>query len=238
MSKRTVFFTHIPKTAGSSLHKTVFGPSLPSASEKRPKGLRDLITDGRTYRYVHGHMPYGYHRFISMSGPPLYFVVLRDPVERAISQYYNILHPGGNKEVPDHPDYETARKYTLNEFYRLPRFQNEQPRMVAGVTASRLGRYVDLNEGWMGDVVLERAKHNLQEAYDEVGLTERFDEMDRRFAARLDGEYEPSDKRYKFVPDRPTAEDLDAEMLESLKSSNRLDLALYDVAQDIFEQRT
>ena len=177
-------------------------------------------------------------QILSHVHPPLYFTILRDPIERAISHYYNILHPRGDKDVPDHPDYEVARTHDLLEFYQLPRFQNLQTRMIAGIAAARLGRFVDLNETrWLGEIVLRLATRNLRTTYTGIGLTERFEETARRFAGRLNVAYEPRENKSKVVPDRPRADDLSAAERDALRQLNRLDMELYDVARTLFTQK-
>lgn len=183
-------------------------------------------------------MPYGYHRFVLSLQQALYFVVLRSPVERALSHYHNILYPRGEKEVPDHPEFETARSHDLVSFYRIPRFQNVQTRMVAGITAHRVGRFFSLNGKIAGEVVLRMAKRNLREVYCEFGLTEAFEQTARRFADRLGFEYEPHDRREKSVPGRPTSSDLSAADRKNLRRLNRLDVELYDYARTLFSLKS
>lgn len=230
----TIFFTHIPKTAGTSIHKSVFAPNIPPSERQSARGLRNLLVSRTSFRYLRGHMPYGYHRFLPSARDPLYFVVLRDPIERAISHYYNILHPRGEKEVPDHPDFETARAHNLVEFYQKPRFQNIQTRIVAGITINFIGKFFNLNRG---DIILRLAKRNLRTAYSEVGLTEKFEETKRRFASRIDGTCRTINERPKAVPGRPTADDLSTSQTEELRRLNRLDVQLYDFARELFEQQ-
>jgi hypothetical protein len=110
--------------------------------------------------------------------------------------------------------------------------------MTAGIAADRLGRFVDLNEGnWVGQVVLHIATRNLRTAYTGIGLTERFEETARRFAARLGFTYEPRENKSKVVPDRPEADDLSSAQRDALRRTNRLDVELYEVARTIFTQK-
>jgi len=237
MTDRPVVFTHIPKTAGTSLHHAVFAPHFSHSETCQPNGIRSLLMNRSPFRYMHGHMPYGCHRFAPSAGHPLYFVVLRDPVERALSHYYNILHPRGDKRVPDHPDYNLARTHDLEDFYQNPRFRNLQTRMTAGILASRIGEVVDLESLGIGQLVLRQAKKNLRTAYTEVGLTERFDESAQRFASRLNVAYEPDAQKRKRVPNRPTREDLSERERDAVENAHGLDCKLYRFAVQLFESR-
>ncbi|MCS4188210.1 sulfotransferase family protein [Salinibacter ruber] len=234
MDGKTIFFTHIPKTAGTSMHEAVFAPNIPASERRSGVPLRDLLTESSSLRYVRGHMPYGYHRFMPVVAEALYFVVLRNPIERAISHYYNILHPRGNKTVPDHPEFETARSHGLVEFYEIPRFQNLQTRMVAGIAVHKFGERISLNGEVRGTVALSVAKRNLREVYDAAGFTEAFVDTARCFASRLGFTYEPHERNEKAVPNRPTADDLSAADRAALRRRNRLDVELYDYARTLF----
>jgi len=68
-----------------------------------------------------------------MSEAPRYYTMLWNSVGRAISCRYECLWPRDGKKVADHPEHATAWRHDLMDFYRIPRFQNVQARMLAGV---------------------------------------------------------------------------------------------------------
>jgi len=111
-----------------------------------------------------GHLPYGIHRFVSGEGQPRYYTMLRDPVERAISFYYECLWPRGDKKVADHPEHATAWKHDLIDFYQIPRFRNVQTRMIAGTWANYFGQYVAFDRIGLGKMVLSIAKTHLKKS--------------------------------------------------------------------------
>lgn len=144
------------------------------------------------------------------------------------------MHPRGDKEVPDHPDFEVAQAHDLIEFYQLPRFQNVQTRIVAGIAANYAGKFFSLNRA--EKIILRLARRNLRTAYAGVGLTEQFEETKRRFASCIGGTCRTINERPKVVPDRPTADDLSASQRDALRKLNRLDIKLYDFACELFER--
>jgi len=227
-----ILFTHIPKTAGSSLHHSLFGENIPNKQARQSRGLKDLITERSTFQYLHGHYPYGVHKIAPVTSSR-YFVVLRDPVERALSFYHDVLYKRGR--VNTHPSLEDARNHDIVDFYRLPRYQNVQARFVAGMFFHKLGTYLSLNG--LKQVVYWTAKRNLLHAYEAFGLTQRYKETAGLFARKLGWSYQSSEKRYKTVPDRPTTADLTVEQTQDLRRLNAIDMALYKTACAHFDEQ-
>ncbi len=236
--KRAVFFTAIPKTGSTSLYETLFREIYPAEEVYRPNGYWSMLFDKHTSRYLGGHWPYGVHRLSARVGTPRYYTMLREPVERAISFYYECLWPRGDKKVADHPEHATAWRHDLVEFYRIPRFRNVQARMVAGLWADILGRYVSLDRMGMGTFVTSTAKRHLQEDYSAFGITERFGESRQWIADSLGVDVAPIEEKHKTNPDRPTAEDLTEDQRATLRRLNRLDVEIYEFALDLFDRRS
>jgi hypothetical protein len=172
------------------------------------------------------------HRFYRVENPR-YFVMLRCPVDRAVSFYYFV--EACSDSSYKHPRLEEVRKNDLAEFYRNPVHQNVQTRFVAGLLSEYAGRYLDLN-GRLGRAVLRRAKKNLVESYEAFGLKEQFKNSVRLFASRLDVTPEWPEKRHKKTGERPGVSDLDEHVRHAIRDSNSLDMELYRFAQDEFEE--
>ena len=232
-----VFFTHIPKTGGTSLRKTLFQKVFSEKEMYQPRGYRALLFERSSFEYLGGHRPYGVHRLSTESDAPRYYTMLRDPVERAISFYYECLWPRGDKKVADHPEHATAWRHDLVEFYRIPRFQNVQARMLAGVWADLLGRYVSLDRIGIGAAVASAAKRHLRNQYEAFGITEEFEESRQRIASTLGHDPPPLEKKHKTNPDRPTADDLSTSERRALRRLNRLDADVYDFARELFDEK-
>ena len=162
---------------------------------------------------------------------PRYFVMLRDPVDRAISQYY--FTKMADTAWYSHPDLEEVKTNDLTDFYRKPTRQNLQTRFVAGLAWEWVGRHVSLN-GRLGSLVLKRAKRNLLQKYEAFGLKERFEESAHLIGTRLGVEPELPEKRHKKTRERPSKEDLSEGVLRQLRELNSLDVALYECAEAHF----
>jgi hypothetical protein len=93
MPGRTIFFMHIPKTAGSSVHRILelnFAPwktyslTYPALQAQRlfarlPREIRN------GYQLVKGHFPYGFHEHVDTE--PTYVSFARHPLARVLSDY-------------------------------------------------------------------------------------------------------------------------------------------------------
>ncbi|MCS3827479.1 hypothetical protein GGP85_002949 [Salinibacter ruber] len=163
--------------------------------------------------------------------------MLRDPVERAISFYYECLWPRGDKKVADHPEHATAWKHDLIDFYQIPRFRNVQTRMIAGTWANYFGQYVAFDRIGLGKMVLSIAKTHLKKKYRAFGITERFEKSRRWIADALGTEVTPAEEKHKTNLDRPTASDLSERQRNKLRRANRLDVEIYNFAVHLFEEK-
>jgi len=161
--------------------------------------------------------------------------MLRDPIERALSFYYECLWPRVGKKVADHPEHATAWKHDLVDFYRIPRFRNVQTRMIAGVESSYIGRYLAHDAVGLGNVILSVAKRHLQEEYRAFGILERFDESKQWMADTQGWSPSPVEMKYKTHADRPTSDDLSERQRDDLRNLNRLDVEFYDFARKLFK---
>lgn len=169
----TVIFLHIPKAAGTTLHRILerqYPPaaifSIGSDAHTSIREFKELPDAQRAaIRLFRGHMPYGLHTYLPQ--PTTYFTILRDPVERVISYYHYILR------TPAHYLYDTVvgQKMSLKALLEsgLPIMMNDtQVRLISGVWA-------DVGFGECTPGILEMARHNLAQSFSVVGLAEQFD---------------------------------------------------------------
>jgi hypothetical protein len=169
----TVIFLHIPKTAGSTLHRIIkrqyrpahlyhVGSAADSLStfQQLPEKQRGRI------RFLMGHFEMGVEAWLPR--PSTYFTILRDPITRIASYYAHV------RRDPDHYCHQlvTTQKMDLETFVRSGAdvmVNNGQTRMIAGVL-------YDIPFGKCTPDILETAKHYLDERFLFVALTEQFDE--------------------------------------------------------------
>ena len=230
----TVIFLHLPKTAGTTLHRILDkeypGPATftigPDAYADIDRFYELPAAELRYLRLLRGHMPFGLHR--QLPQPARYFTMLRDPVERVISYYYFI------RRTPEHYLYQTLQATgwdlaaLLNS--QLPvMMDNGQTRLLSGV-------WGDVAYGKMSESHLTLAQRHLSEHFAVVGLQEQFDSslllMQQAFGWRRI-EYE----KHNVTRNRPLREELSAATLQAIRDANLIDIQLYEYARQMFKRQ-
>ena len=232
------FFTHIPKTAGTAVRKKLLYPNIPVDKRKESQGFRHILTTNWSgCIWLEGHFPYGVHRYMrGLDGNPVYFTMLRDPIEQAISFYY-FIHTCSTKpgDPYEHPLYPEVQKYDLLEFYAQPQHKNIQTRFLGGCLWHRLrnSRLLAPLDGWL----LRTAKQHLLEEYACYGLVSRFEKSLRMFAGLFGWDVSLPQKRVKANTDRPTEGDLSRRTLARLRERLSMDIELYQYAKKHFSNQ-
>lgn len=226
-----IFFTHIPKTAGTSFFRSVVEPNLSPAAIYQYRGFRRcLVEHGYRYPFVRGHVPYMHILSIKRVR---YITFLRDPIDRAISYYYFVKD--SDPAIYVHPDRADAESLSLTDFYRLRKYQNWQTRFLAGWTYHRLYP-AWRSDGHLERRMLRRAVAHLAERYWCFGLQERFDESLDLFQARMNWCARRTVSREKVTYKRPPVRAVPPATLAALRETNALDCQLYSAATAIFER--
>jgi hypothetical protein len=144
------------------------------------------------------------------------FTVLRDPVDRVLSQYFFAV------DYSSKPD-----QLSLYEHIAAHVPPNIQTRLLSGPHG--------LAPQPHGAVMLARAKENLRSCC-AVGLTERFGET-VLLLSRLLGWTDIRYERRKVNRTRPRLAEVPLDVVQRLAEDNRLDVDLYRFACSIFEEQ-
>lgn len=229
----TLIFLHIPKAGGMTLNRILEQryprEQIYSLEGERPRQAIQRFmalpeTERAHYRLLKGHVLYGLHEAVPR--PCTYIALLRDPVERVISQYYYA------RSRPDHYLYARLNQIgmTLYEYVArdvTPEISNQQTAMLAGQGVADRNTPLTLES-------LARAKHNLQTHFRVVGLTEEFDTslllLQRAFGWKM-----PLYLRENVTSEKPKGAQIDLRARELLAERNVLDVELYALARELFE---
>jgi len=227
--REALIFVHLYKTGGTTLNRIIeWEYKLPRICSVEPTWWRwsyKKITRWSPSRLARvdvfkGHMPFGLHSLLP--GPANYVTFLRDPVDRAISDYYFA------RRFKPHPHHRAAHQLNLEEFFRQKHEHNWQSRILAGSDAQELFPSV------CDAATLARAKENLARRFIAVGLTERFDESLALLKVVLGWKV----KRYRsfrVASNRIAKKQVAPSTLELIKEWEKFDLALYAYAASLFE---
>lgn len=214
-------FLHIPKTGGSTLNTTlrwVYGPW--ACHQNSPQNANPAFFLQRKKlkktKLATGHVRYGFHQYIDCSCR--YFTILRHPIRRYISRYYQlkVAFPRSSGASMD-----------LNEFCRSDHGWSSTNQLVRYVS----GREPEID----GQRALEEAKHNLTNNLVAFGLLERFDESLLLFQRRLHWARTPFYVSAKRNSGRPTIEELPEETIGIIQEHHQHDLEFYNFAKHKFE---
>lgn len=175
-----VIFLHIPKAAGTTFYQVLDHQYMAQHIQYIKEGMskqrsidafRKLPEEKKArLRCIRGHMPFGLHQWLPK--PATYITILRNPVERIVSDYYYV------RRTPIHPFHSELieKNISLEDYIRRMEDKNTtnlQTRWVAGCVDfdSVMPPYEDLPAN-----ALDLAKENIKNFFSVCGLIERFDE--------------------------------------------------------------
>lgn len=216
----TIFFSHIPKSAGTTFRNILIN----NYSWRHLDWAHKIKKTKSTIKHFPFNSPKAMKKLESISGHCLrydsavqsaypsikYVTFLRDPVSRLVSLYFHILRTW-NPKLSFH-------EWTLDA--ARPELSNFQTRFIAG------------------SADLKRAETLLSDAFFFVGKAERFDEsicfFKRMIGNSFDNRYE-SLRVSKQRKDEFYNNDRNQKALERLRQNNTLDLKLNDyIEQNLF----
>jgi Sulfotransferase family len=239
-----IVFVHVPKTAGTTftevlrlnepgkrnlraanVFKAGSGGAKTGAEYLRLR--REGAFDG--VRLITGHFPLAVREHLPQDRELRCCTILRDPIERTISHYFNIREASarrsGDKAWALAPLPEDASLDDALERGYL--YDNLQTRMLSGV---------DRPFGEVTEEMLERAKHNLSEELVVFGLAERLDESLLLAKRRLGLTTVLARWRPRINEKRPRGNAIPDDMRESARRANAQDIELYRYAQELFDE--
>ncbi len=222
----TLIFLHIPKCAGTSFRSLVeaeyrsrellysYNGEL-DFSQPNEEFLREFRRRRDDIRIVFGHLSFGVHEILGIA--PHYATIVRDPIDRVISQYRHIMRD------PSSPWHSVAKRVTSIQEFVAGRFtemtNNHMVRILAGPPVA---------SGFVGadPEMLDRAKSNIMRHFVIVGLRETMPGVVNEFSRRFSWRNFATPSHNVAPPSSPI--ELDEGTGRLIVDHNRLDIALYE----------
>ncbi len=221
-----LIFLHIPKTAGSSLQQIIQRQYAPNqmyviAKVAETEKFTTLPEQTRnSVRMLTGHLPFGTHEAFT-KGTTEYFTLLREPIDRVISNYYHIF---SNQAHHFHQQLHTG-KYSLRQLLESGKILNMNNCMIRFLSGDAKRKYDECDPP-----MLEQALLNLS-TFPLVGLQEYFE----LFLIRLMDRYHWKNP-YHFLKRISTARiavnDADKPTRDCVEHYNKLDIELYRIMRE------
>lgn len=225
-------FFHIPKTAGSTLNHILtrqYGAEAiyrtksfyPHSREAELFQARPASEVAAT-KVFSGHFYFGIHEYLPK--PSVQFTLLRDPVEREISNYYHALRDSSSVY---HQKYlsQVSSQLSLEKFIGSgfdADLDNLQTRLLAGLN----GQNEAVPYGQCSEEMLERAISHLSSHFVFAGITEEFD-ASVLLLKNLLGWKQPYYCKENIGSNRPPMQEIPQAALDAIYANTHYDRRLY-----------
>jgi len=245
-----LYFLHIQKTAGTTLLSTLRN-NFDYDSILYPRGWRDLFEkmpeNFSHYRLVTGH--FGYSMSIMLPRKPIFITMLRDPVDRVISDYGFFLDreraqkdgqlkKASLEDLINNPDTRWNFTNIQTRHIGLDRDELSLRNLLMRNSFGLISRWINyrLPDDPPDDRLLEIAMKRLSE-FAFVGLVERFEESLFLLCYTFGWRPVRNVTKKNVTSNKIRRDQLSKTVLESISECNRLDRELYRYAQQLFESR-
>lgn len=219
-----IIFMHIPKTAGTTFHLILDEIYQGKGLKKYHVGPDVNVKVPNRFKFAAGHIYFG---GVSPENPNTtlnYITLLRDPLERVISEYYFL------RQYPIHNPY--VGKKISDGNITLKDYVKSKDEKFKCLTHNMQTRYVV--GGDRPDII--KAKNNLNKHFAVVGITELFNDSLDVMKEKLGWGKIPPYKNGFINKKRLKLEEIPRDIIDVIKMNNKIDIELYQWAKKNLEQ--
>jgi hypothetical protein len=249
----TLYFLHIPKTAGMSL-VSILDNYFDYDSILLERDWYDLITtlprDFSRYRLIRGHFGYSINRILPKK--PIFMTMLREPVERTISDYEHIARDPMSSELKDFFLKKRLSDFLMDDSMNW-RLTNNQIRHIGldrdvtdraffpvktglGMVSPTMSIEYKSDDDPSDEKLFDIAKQRLIE-FPFFGITERFYDSMLLFAYTFGFRPNANLNKKNVATNRTRRDDLTETTMDLLLKCTELDRDLYTYGKEIFDSR-
>lgn len=247
-----VFFMHIPKTAGTTLHQIMrqqygeehifrayIGVGAATLQEHIESLKFRLDQDNeqdnqgndqyQEVKLILGHVGFGLHEILNRD--LTYITFLRHPIDRVISWYYHQQRVPGSKY---HQECQSMGLPEIITYFQPIPTDNHQTRYVAGDSLrEKLGLPGMIGYGCCHQKLLDQAKENLRKYFLVVGIQESFNNSLLLLQKSLGWQ------NMSYVPENigNNKQTISQSEINFIQERNYWDLQLYEYAKELFGQQ-
>jgi hypothetical protein len=231
----SIIFLHIPKSGGKTFigilvrHQGYRGKIMAKpVNLTSDQWLHNVKKTSTKFDAIVGHMPFGVHTHYRHKGYK-YVTIMREPVDRVISNYCHFLRPGYPIKKFQKLSFEDALTESVD-------FNNLQTRMLSGDTSV----YTCIPGGFKQIIydkeLLNRAKENLKIfaviGFLEVpnGFEQFIEKVEKYFGWRPDRNYSYNNK----APNKKSRDQISQTVIDKIIELNQMDIELYEWAKIYF----
>jgi hypothetical protein len=218
MPQYPLIFIHLPKTAGTSLRRTIQknyrSKELFFVYNKNPRfhSIDDLYNfvpeDFEKYKIIMGHL--SFNRRLFPFNDRRFVTLVREPVQRCISYYHHVMN---RREW-------RGRQQSLPEYMETSgdiQFQNHQTRLLSNMKRNPItGKH------------LENAIRNIEKYFLHVGTSETFPQTVEYLSMTLGWSKKKIFYENTTLKKQTTTDCLSEDILDRLRELNEYDIKLYE----------
>lgn len=234
-------FIHIPKSGGTSFVHSIFGGKNYQGSTQNPfswhgtseelKRIPDEVK--QKIKFLTGHSCFGAHE--AFFKPSVYFSIIRHPVDRIISRFYQLTFALGDHLPKNEVQGEFLTEETLNKLLNFTNIKIHQEEINRSTTmlSGNLTSNVD-------KLQLEQAKNNINKYFSFICCTEDLDNYWNLISNKFGYQWrtDSEEEKYKQMhidhnTIRPKLEEVPLYIRDQIAKTHYLDVQLYEYVKSV-----